>query len=582
MGRIKKLDEKLISLIAAGEVVEGPWSVVKELVENSLDAGASRIEVAVADAGFGEIKVTDDGVGMDVEDLRLAFERYATSKISRPEDLDALATLGFRGEALAAIAAASKVIVYTRPANVTTGWRAEVVDGRVNVTEEGVPAGTTVIVRDLFYNVPARRKFAGTAQSEWRRVVDVFRRLALAQLGPAFKLTRGGRLQYATGGGSSIRQRVGEILGWDIVEQLLPVSAAREEIKLDGFVGPPHLSFAGMGSVYTVINGRPARAKALARAISAAYAGWMERGRYPLVVIYLNVPPGEVDVNVHPRKEEVRFARESLVYEFVGENIIKALASKPAAATRPAARGQGISGGETTVWAARARDAVEGYLRRHGLAAVGEMSYDAVTPTVGATATATTPGETVEVLGQLNDTYIIVRRGRDLVVIDQHTAHERVIYDRLAKGAAGGAPGACQTLLLPEVVTLPADIAADVRACLPGLRDLAFDVEEFGGGAFLVRGRPADLDVGDIASFFRQVADDYAGAGRPDGDGRRSVLMKSIACRAAVMAGRRLEPEEMAALVADLFATSMPTVCPHGRPTMVNVSPKDLEKWFKR
>lgn len=594
MARVRKLDEGTIALIAAGEVVEGPWSVVKELMENSLDAGARRVDVSVAGGGFAEIKVTDDGCGMDEEDLALAFERYATSKVGRPEDLDAVATLGFRGEALPAIAAVSRITVYTRAEGEAVGLKAEVEGGKVAVSREGAPPGTTVVVRELFGNVPARRKFAGKPASEWRRAAETFKRLALAQMTPAFSLTKDGRLQYATSANAEPRQRVGEILGWELLDQLIPVVAEGGDYSLQAYLAPSSASYGTTGNVYTVVNGRPARARPVFKAVMSAYDGRLERGRYPLVVLYLELPAEAVDVNVHPRKEEVRFADEGAVSEFVGRALRGELArvgvAVPAAAL--GAPPPAVESREPEV-ATSIRRNVEGYLKRHGLwpdaapppefeaAPEARPAAETREAAVGVADAGRGPdSRSAEVMGQLDDTYVIVRRGGDLVVVDQHTAHERVIYDRLARAAGAGGR---QELLMPVTVSPGAAAAADLRSCLQALNELGFEVEEFGGDSFVLRGHPNDVNVGDAEKFFARVVEDFVEDGRPgEMERRREAVLKSAACHGAVRAGERLEFAEMAALVADLFASATPDVCPHGRPTMVNLAARDLARLFRR
>ncbi len=596
MTRVRKLDEGMIALIAAGEVVEGPWSVVKELMENSLDAGARRVDASVAGGGFAEIKVTDDGCGMDEDDLALAFERYATSKVGRPEDLDAVATLGFRGEALPAIAAVARVTVYTRAEGEAVGLKAEVEGGKVAVSREGAPPGTTVVVRDLFARVPARRKFAGKPASEWRRAAETFKRLALAQMTPAFSLTKDGRLQYATSANATPRQRVGEVLGWELLDQLIPVDAEGGDFSLRAYLAPASASYGTTGNVYTIVNGRPARARPIFKAVMSAYDGRLERGRYPLVVLYLELPEDAVDVNVHPRKEEVRFADEPAVLEFVSRALRGELAlagvAVPAAVFDAPPVDTDLREPEV---ATAIRRNVEGYLKRHGLwpenaprpefgtnAAAAHAAVAAPQAGTREVVTAARARESgaAEVMGQLDDTYVIVRRGGDLVVVDQHTAHERVIYDRLVRAA--GAAGR-QELLMPVTVSPGAAAAADLRSCLPALNELGFDVEEFGGDAFVLRGHPNDVRVGDAEKFFAQVVKDFVDDGRPgELERRREAVLKSVACHGAVKAGERLEAAEMAALVADLFASATPDVCPHGRPTMVNLAARDLARLFKR
>jgi DNA mismatch repair protein MutL len=588
MAKVRKLDEETIALIAAGEVVEGPWSVVKELAENSLDAGARRVDVSVDGGGFKEIRVADDGCGMGEEDLMLAFERYATSKVARPEDLDAVATLGFRGEALPAIAAVSRVTVYTRAEGEPTGLKAEAAAGAVDVSREGAPPGTTVIVRDLFYNVPARRKFAGRPASEWRRAAEAFKRLALARLEPAFSLTKDRRLQYTTSANATVRQRVGEVLGWELLDQLIVVVAQKGDFSLEAYLSPASASYGTTGNVYTVVNGRPARARPVFKGVMSAYDGRLERGRYPLVVLYLDVPAEAVDVNVHPRKEEVRFADEAVAFEFVSRALREELA-RVGVAVPPAAFEAGSQEPRPRAPEVKAaiRENVEGYLKRHGLwpggmfGGVGSGEAKAAAAPAGVAVAERPPdGGSMEVLGQLDDTYVIVRRGGDLVVVDQHTAHERVIYDRLARAA--GAAGR-QELLMPVTVSLGAAGAADLRPCLQTLNDLGFEIEEFGGDAFVLRGHPNDVRVGDVEKFLTRVVEDFVEEGRPgELERRRESVLKGVACHGAVKAGERLEHAEMAALVRDLFASRAPDVCPHGRPTMVNLAARDLARLFRR
>jgi DNA mismatch repair protein MutL len=590
VGKVRKLDENMVGLIAAGEVVEGPWSVVKELMENSLDAGARRVDVSVEGGGFKEIKVVDDGVGMDADDLALAFERYATSKVARPEDLAAVATLGFRGEALPAIAAVSRVTAYTRAEGEPTGFKAVAAGGDVVVSREGAPLGTAMAVRDLFYNVPARRKFAGKPTSEWRRAAEVFKRLALAQLGPTFSLTKDRRLQYTASASAVARQRIGEILGWELMEQLIPVVIEKDKFSLEAYLSPASLSYGITGNIYTVVNGRPARGRPVFKAVMSAYEGRLERARYPLVILYFNLPEEEVDVNVHPRKEEVRFADENGVFEFVSASLREGLARAGVAVTAASfevpAETRPARAGEVT---ADIRETVQLYLKSHGLwpeAAAGrpgprrpEETLRPRSPTFAPAGRARCD-EGVEVLGQLDNTYIIARRGRDLIVVDQHTAHERVLYERL--GRAGGTEG-CQRLLIPVTVTLAPAAAADLRACLQTLNELGFEVAEFGGGAFVARGHPNDVRVGDVGKFLEQVVEDFVDEGRPTAAAkRREAVLKGVACHGAVRAGERLEPAEMAALVGDLLASATPDVCPHGRPTMVNLAARELERLFRR
>lgn len=554
--------------------------MVKELMENSLDAGANRVEVSVSGGGFESVTVADDGCGMEEEDLRLAFERYATSKIACREDLGAISTLGFRGEALAAIAAVADVTVLTRTAEDDVGLRGTVKQGRVAVRREGAPRGTTVTVRRLFADVPARRKFAGAAAAEYRRVADVFKRICLSAPLPAFKLTKDGKLQYTARAGATRRERVGEVIGWQYLEEVGYAEASEGDCKLTAFFSSPRVSFAGTANIYTIINGRPARAKPVFKAVMSAYDLRLDRGRYPLAVIYLDLPPDAVDVNVHPRKEEVRLADEEAVAAFVrralAEGLGRAAVTVPNAAFAAEAP---VPPPPPVVVTNGIREAVEGYLKRTGLWPQRPAHSSPAGRVEEVTPPPVPPAGDVAVLGQLDATYIIVKKGEELVVIDQHTAHERVIYDSLASR-----PAAVQELLLPLSFSLPPALADDLTAGLPALRDAGFDIAEFGPQTFVVRSVPNGARIGDWEGFFSEVASNLrrAGGERSAPGAAREAVLKTIACHGAVKAGEVLTAEEMASLVRDLWATPTPEVCPHGRPTMVRLETKQLERLFRR
>lgn len=598
---IHKLTEDVIRIIAAGEVVEGPWSVVKELMENSLDAGASRIDVLLKGGGLDEITVRDDGCGMTEAEVALAFERHTTSKIGDADDLDNIATLGFRGEALAAIAAVSNVTVVTKPPGELLGSKLTMRGGKINgPTAEGAPDGTAVTVRDLFKNVPAREKFAGGKTAEGRKAAEQFRRIALARTGPEMKLTSNGRLLYACARNSGTRERVGEILGWDELEYLLPLEYEAGDVRFHGYLSRPGKSWAGTGRIYSIINGRPARNRPVFRGLMAGYGGRLEKGRYPTAVIYLEIGAEQVDVNVHPRKEEVRFADEDAIYrvvmEAVSEVVEPYLPVVPAGAFVSGDGRQLAAGKEESTLrvSAEIREAVEGYAVRHGLITIpdGEISYERYGNSSGPARVSVmapaTPaelaagGKEIKVLGQLYNKYVIADTGAGLIVIDQHTAHERVIYERLKKAAeAGKVPG--QRLLVPETVRLSRDEVELIEDMLDDFAELGYELEAFGGDTYAVKSRPADLKSKDVGEFIRGVLDDFVErGGKPGVPEIRDRLLKSIACRAAVMAGDPLTPEEMAALVEGLLTAECPAVCPHGRPTMVDLPDRVLDRLFGR
>jgi DNA mismatch repair protein MutL len=598
---IRKLTEDVIRLIAAGEVVEGPWSVVKELMENSLDAGASRVEVLLKGGGLDEITVRDDGCGMTEAEVVLAFDRHTTSKIGGADDLDRITTLGFRGEALAAIAAVSNVTVVTKPAGELLGSKLTVRGGKTGEpTAEGAPDGTTVTVRNLFKNVPAREKFAGGKTAEGRKAAEQFRRIALARTGPEMKLTSNGRLLYACAGNSGTRERVGEILGWDELEYLLPLEYEAGDVRFYGYVSKPGKSWAGTGRIYSIINGRPARSRPVFRGLMAGYGGRLEKGRYPTAVVYLEICTEKVDVNVHPRKEEVRFADEDAIYRAVMGAVSEVV--EPYRPVVPAGAFVGGDGRQLTTGqeesalgvSAEIREAVEGYAVRHGLITIpddeisderygypGDVGVVNVTGP-GVPAELAAGGKEIKVLGQLYNKYVIADTGAGLIVIDQHTAHERVIYERLKKAAeTGKIPG--QRLLVPETVRLGRGEVELLEYMIEDFAELGYELEAFGGDTYAVKSRPAELKSKDVGEFIRGVLDDFVErGGKPGVPEIRDRLLKSIACRAAVMAGDPLAPEEMAALVEGLLTAECAAVCPHGRPTMVDLPDRVLDRLFGR
>ncbi|MCP4230109.1 MAG: DNA mismatch repair endonuclease MutL, partial [bacterium] len=593
MATVKKLTPEVINLIAAGEVVVGPWSVLKELLDNSIDAGASRIEVSLEAGGLKEIKVDDDGIGMSPKDIALAVERYTTSKISSADDLYNIKSLGFRGEALSAIAAVSRTTIRCRRSDDEVGTMVYVEGGKVHPAKEtAAAAGTSVAVKDLFFNVPARRKFLSSKGVEARRAGDYFKKAALAHLKPALKLSLDGRLLYVCSEESSIRERVGEVLGWEVLPKLITFEGEAEGLTLKGYMSKPGAVFPA-GRVITMMNRRPIKGGPIYRGIMSAYQGRLEKDTYPLVVLYLDIAPDAVDVNVHPTKEEVKFADYNLVYRTVFNALRHALdkvQTTVSVGDIPAAGGRS---GQLRV-TAEIENRVMGYLAEQGLieweesVEPGSDDGGRALPSEGIlerkAQTVVTrrmeegrdfeeirvavegEEEGLTIMGQLENKYILLARGPGLLVIDQHTAHERVIYDKLIAQDEVSR----QNLLIPEVVEVEGGDNDLLDELLPGLNELGFDIMPFGGNTFIIKSHPADFKVSQIGGFIREVIEDYAErGGKPKSKDRRHRLFASIACRASVMAGDNMTAEEMAQLVRDLFACETPNLCPHGRPTMV-------------
>jgi DNA mismatch repair protein MutL len=562
VSRIRRLPDHLINKIAAGEVVERPGSVVKELVENALDAEARTVTVALRDGGAALVRVSDDGHGMTPEELALALERHATSKLARDEDLDAIGTLGFRGEALPAICAVSRFTIVSRARGAADGLRLAGAGGSI-AQRFAVPAdpGTTVEVSDLFFNTPARLKFLKSPSTELAACLRVLTHLALADPAVQLRATHGGRAVLTAPAARDLRARVGALWGWEIAERLLDVERAEHGVSVGGVAAPPDLTRGGRDDVVIVVNGRPVRDPALVQAVLDAYRPLLPRDRFPLVVLGVAVPLGDVDVNVHPTKAWVRFRHPRLVYEMVATALGEALrrqAVVPAlqVAPRPAGAealtaGPAESGGPGALFGEPARPYVHANL--------GQM--------LG------------RVLGQVQDTFIVAASDQEVFFVDQHAAHERVIFERLAAQVHAGTPPA-QTLLFPQPLPLAPAARALLERCREPLERLGFAFEGFGGEAVVLRAVPSVLE-GDQPQRLLEAALDELASAKP-GEPVLDRALAFVACRAAIKAPSPLERPEMERLVAELGATARPYFCPHGRPTMSRISLGDVRREVRR
>lgn len=581
------LDEETINRIAAGEVVERPASVVKELVENAIDAGARRIAVDLRAGGIAEVTVTDDGCGMSPEDAALAVQRHATSKISAPADLEAVATLGFRGEALAAIAAVSRLELITREAGAVAGTRLVVRGGRVEeVGETGCPAGTRVAVSDLFYNTPARRKHLKGPAAELERCGAVLTALALARPDVGFLARHNGREFMRTAGRGDPRAAVLDLYGPDLARQLLPVAAEGRGAALTGFVAPPALARGTRNHQYFIVNGRSVSGYPIAQALEEAFRGLLTVQRHPVAFLWLTVDPRLVDVNVHPAKLRVRFQDDGAVWRLVHgavraaleraslipRAIIAAADSVPEpAATAVADPLPGIRAVREAApaWEAAARQPAGGLPPGEG----------------EARAAGTSPGRRwpdLRPLGQIGGTYIVAEGERGLYLIDQHAAHERLNYERFLRLLALGERPA-QALAVPQALTLRPAEEAVWEAHRDEMESLGFRAEPFGPGTLLLREVPLLWADAAPAQVFLALLDRLAS----DGAGRPSLLealerAAAASCKAAVKARDTLHPAEMERLLAAMALAAEPFTCPHGRPTIVEVSHAELERLFKR
>lgn len=593
---IRQLSPETINRIAAGEVVERPASVVKELVENALDAGSSEVEVVTASGGLALIRVTDNGAGMGPEDLALSVERHATSKLSE-EDLFAIGTLGFRGEALPSIGSIAKLTIVSRAKGAAEALAITVDCGvKGAIKPAAANTGTRVEVRDLFASVPARLKFLKSERAENSAVSEVVKRLAMAHPEVGFTLTMGERtnlrLPREGQGPDGHLQRLGRIMGAEFMADALAVSGAREDVSLTGFAGLPTLHRPDASQQYLFVNGRPVKDKLLIGSVRAAYGDLIPRGRHPLLALFVSLPPGDVDVNVHPAKAEVRFRDAGRVRSVIVNALTAAL---HAAGHRATASGGTATLHELTpnvVPFERPRGApawgAPGPVS-HGFAEAMQAPFEGfAAPSADASAHAAPVNESLldaplgAARAQFHETYILAQTRDAVVIVDQHAAHERLVYERMkAMLAEGGV--ARQGLLIPVVVDLSEEEAAAVSERADELAELGLVVEPFGAGAVAVREVPALLGETDVKGLVRDLAADIAGEGAGLAlKERLEAVCATLACHGSVRAGRRLRPEEMDALLRAMEATPYSGQCNHGRPTYVELKLADIERLFGR
>jgi DNA mismatch repair protein MutL len=582
MSAVRRLPDDLVNKIAAGEVVERPASVVKELVENSLDAGARSVHVEVEEGGARLVRVRDDGIGMTRADAELALERHATSKLRALEDLQGIATHGFRGEALPSIAAVSELVLRTRAEGESAGTEVEVAHGRRrHLRDVGHPRGTTVEVRDLFGTLPARRKFLRSAATETSHVAEALTLLALARPEAGFSLRSGGRTVLEAPAVDGLAARVYQLFGGSLLEDLAAVEGGSEWVGVRGFVSRPDRPRPARANLRLFVNRRAVRDRALSKAVLEAYrsAGAGDRGFEAF--LFVEVPTHLVDVNVHPAKTEVRFADARTVFAAVERAVREGLAAgvREAPAVTVARSGQAVGAGTRT--------ASGGAHGSGGHAPGGMRALWTQEPRgaalVAEAGSAPLEAPTPSVLGQHRLTYIVASDGDELVLIDQHTAHERVRFERLLARAERRMTES-QGLLVPAVVELAPSLRPVLEANVEALGELGYDVEPWGGGATRLVAVPAVLGAQDPGPALEAILRDLAERDAADWavSGARDRLAATLACHSAVRAGQPLGLERMSAIVRDLLETRHPTLCPHGRPTLVRVPREELSRWFGR
>ncbi|MBI4338239.1 MAG: DNA mismatch repair endonuclease MutL [Chloroflexi bacterium] len=589
---IRVLNPWVAAQIAAGEVVERPASVVKELVENALDAGASAVRVEVNGGGLGSIRVVDNGSGIPTDETELLFQHHATSKLQSSQDLAGLRTLGFRGEALHSIAAVARLSLLTRTAEASTGVYLEAWEGRLQRREpRGAPQGTTVLVRGLFQSVPARLKFLKSPAAEAARVQTLLGLYVLAYPEVRFTLLVDGRQAMASPGGGELRQAAAEVYGTQVARELLefggpsgdaespdPAKGEGEQARVWGLVSPPHLHRANRSYIAIFVNRRPVQARSLAYSLEEAYHGFLPEGRHPLAAVNIALPPEEVDVNVHPAKAEVRFRNEGQVYRALQRAVRGALVAiapvpsfdmePPATVVAPAGPPPLVPSRHLPIPPIRSPAAQEG-----GTPSASQ-GLDAVPPASPG------PAEVLPVLrvvGQVQSTYIVAEGPDGLYLVDQHAAHERVLFERVLRAVGQHAPET-QGLLAPVVVELSPVQAQTAREV--GLARFGWQAEPFGEHALLVRAVPSVLAGRDAAQSLVDLLDTFRSeTATGEGEARMAA---TIACHSAVRAGQSLSSQEMSEMLRLLEGCQEPHTCPHGRPTIVHLSVSHLEREFRR
>jgi len=587
---IRILSSTLTNKIAAGEVIERPGSVVKELVENALDAGAGRVEVELENAGAELIRVVDDGCGMDADDLALAFASHATSKLADEEDLFHVRTMGFRGEALASIGSVSDARIVSRTPRNDSGHEVAMRAGAIEPVKAcGAPVGTQVEVRRLFYNVPVRKKFLKTSATEMAHITEALTRLALARPDVHFVLKHNARGVFNLPPAPERAQRIGEFFGREVAEGMIPLRHEREGFAIEGYLLPPTVDRRNTKMQYTYVNGRYVRDSNLMHAIAQAYEGLMIPGRRPVCFLFLTMDPGAVDVNVHPTKLEVKFrsAREvhahcvSAMRECLREaSVVPQVALRPPE-QEPAREGVRRAIGDFFAGRAAAPQATLAPLEAPGWtpARRGPRGF---TPAPREDVAPPPPRSAFGPCMQVLDAYIVEETPEGVNLIDQHALHERILYNQIRRRLeAGGLPS--QQLLVPELVEMPRQEFFAVMALTEELGRFGMAIEAFGERTVIVRSYPQVLGHFDGRMFFQDLLDELEGTqGAQKVDGRLEKIVRLMACRGAVKAGKRLSPEQMRHLLESRADAGPTDTCPHGRPTTILLSREELERQFRR
>ena len=588
---IRLLSSEVASQIAAGEVIERPASVVKELLENSLDAGARSVTITIEEAGKKLIEVADDGSGIPSGELELAVARHATSKLVRSDDLFSISTLGFRGEALASIGSVSRLTITSRVQNENEGARLQVEGGKSDrLTKVGTTAGTTTRVEDLFHNVPARLKFLKADVTERRAIDLLVTRYALAYPEKRIKLSDGKNITLQTSGDGDRRSILAALYGVDVAKQMLEIMAEEDGLRITGFISPTSLTRSNRREITFFINGRWVHDNSLTSALLQAYHTLLMVGRYPLTALFLEIRANEVDVNVHPAKAEVRFRNQDKIFSFVQRSTRKALLAYSPVPNMASS----LWGTTRTVPGEPARHVGLDWSIGHDElpgnsdqlpAGSGRSSSGEETQIANRKSEVESPSFTpiplLRLIGQIGATYLVAEGPDGLYLVDQHAAHERVLFEKLmTQHGMKNIPS--QTLMTPAVVTLPPQSAHLLITQLPVLQHFGFDVEEFGPNTFQVRAMPVLFMGSDATAALRALVEDFEEDETPLQNEIETKLAARVCKRMAVKAGHVLSTEEQRALLANLESCDSPRTCPHGRPTMIHLSVDMLERQFGR
>ncbi len=609
---INILPDVVASKIAAGEVIQRPASVVKELLENSLDAGATSIKVIIAESGKSLLQVIDDGCGMSAEDAAVSFERHATSKITSAEDLEAIHTFGFRGEALATIAAVSQVEMKTRQEHSEVATRVRIEGGLIlEISEDSAPVGTSVRAKNLFYNTPARRKFLKSDNTEFKHIADAVQRVAIAYPEIAIEFISDDETIFNLKP-STFEERMKDVFGDSLSKTVFYFQDETSFAGLSGFLGRPDFARKGKTEQYLYLNKRYIQSRSINHAVFQAYENLLEKGSFPFFVLFLSLDRKKVDVNVHPSKMEVKFEDDSTMYRFVLSSVRRALSEHDLIPSLGVQQSDDstqsglrftqssqfnqprVSGWEELLKGLPTRD--ETGLRFDSTPAVSALESSAYSVDVqkGDEVGSGTPSQPNEnsskidfrlderaQLWQLHNKYILLPIENGMMLIDQHAAHERVMYERIIKRMEEG-NSVCQQLLFPLTIELSASDAAFIRELLPHLEQLGFSMKFFGKNTIIVDGVPGEVRKGNEEQILQHVLDVYKEDEQTVKLAPRERLAKTFACKAAIKAGDTLSEIEMRALLEQLFGTQIPYVCPHGRPTMIRLALDDFDRRFGR